>query len=440
MQPRLSLLCFATSLLLSSSVFAADPASTSASDPALDTQAKVQGVPITELRVFAEVMERIRSAYIDKVDDKQLLESAIRGMLYELDPHSNYLTPEEFNDLQVTTSGEFGGLGIEVTLDNGFVKVVSPIDDTPAAKAGLQAGDLIIKIDDTFAKGLGLEQVVDMLRGEVGSKVVLSILSAGDQKPRSVTLTRDRIRIHSVRSKMLEPGYGYLRITQFQSQSGSDAEKALKEMVARNKLNGLVLDLRNNPGGVLSSAVQIADLFIDKGLIVYTQGRAKDSRTNYAATPGDLLNGMPLVVLVNAGSASASEIVAGALQDQKRGIIVGQRTFGKGSVQTILPLHDNRALKLTTARYYTPSGRSIQAEGIQPDIVTDVAKVELATDNGSVREADLRGHLENPNGADNKKAPDEAPLATRDYALYEALSILKGAHLAKRPPADEGGQ
>jgi len=401
-----------------------------ATEPALDTQAEIQGVPVTELRAFAEVMERIRSAYIDEVDDRELLESAIRGMLYELDPHSTYLTPNEYDDLQVSTSGEFGGLGIEVTLENGFVKVVAPIDDTPASKAGINAGDLILKIDDTFVKGLSLGEAVELLRGEVGSEVELSILSAGDQKPRAVTLKRDRILIRSVRSEVLEPGYGYLRITQFQNQSGRDTEKALRDLLDREDLHGLVLDLRNNPGGLLTSAVQVADLFLDEGLIVYTQGRAEESRTNYAATRGDLLNGLPVVVLVNGGSASASEIVAGALQDQRRAIIVGQRSFGKGSVQTVLPLYGDRALKLTTARYYTPNGRSIQAEGIVPDIVTDVARVELNRNEGQVREADLRGHLVNGQEKTAAENQEEAPLAMRDYALYEALSILKGVHLA----------
>lgn len=424
MRMRSSLLCLSAGLGLglASTVFA--------TEPALDTQAEIQGVPVTELRAFAEVMERIRSAYIDEVDDRELLESAIRGMLYELDPHSTYLTPNEYDDLQVSTSGEFGGLGIEVTLENGFVKVVAPIDDTPASKAGINAGDLILKIDDTFVKGLSLGEAVELLRGEIGSEVELSILSAGDQKPRTVTLKRDRILIRSVRSEVLEPGYGYLRITQFQSQSGRDTEKALRGLLDREDLHGLVLDLRNNPGGLLTSAVQVADLFLDEGLIVYTQGRAEESRTNYAATRGDLLNGLPVVVLVNGGSASASEIVAGALQDQRRAIIVGQRSFGKGSVQTVLPLYGDRALKLTTARYYTPNGRSIQAEGIAPDIVTDVARVELNRNEGQVREADLRGHLVNGQEKTAAENQEEAPLAMRDYALYEALSILKGVHLA----------
>ena len=407
-------------------------------DPALDAEAADQGVPITELRVFAEVMERIRAAYIEEVDDRELLESAIRGMLYELDPHSSYLTPTEFDDLQVSTSGEFGGLGIEVTMENGFVKVVAPIDDTPASRAGLRAGDLIMKIDSTFVKGLSLEQAINLLRGEVGSDVVLTILSDGNDKPRTVTLTRDRIRIQSVRARQLEPGYGYLRITQFQSHSGRDAAKAINQLMEDGKLKGLVLDLRNNPGGVLGAAVQVSDLFLDEGLVVYTQGRDEASRVNYAATRGDLLNGLPLVVLVNGGSASASEIVAGALQDQGRALILGQRTFGKGSVQTVLPLHGDRALKLTTARYYTPKGRSIQAEGIVPDILAEVAKVELADDRQGVREADLRGHLQNGDrkAGDSPQADTPEPLASTDFALYQALAVLKGIALTRPRSAE----
>ena len=411
--------------------FALLASTTLKADPALDAQAKSQGVPITELRVFAEVMERIRGAYIEDIDDRALLESAIRGMLYELDPHSSYLTPSEFDDLQVTTTGEFGGLGIEVTMENGFVKVVTPIDDTPASRAGLRAGDLILKIDDTFVKGLALEDAIKLLRGEIGSEVALSILSQGTEKPRTVTLKRDRIRIQSVRSQMLEPGFGYLRITQFQSHSGRDSEKALRKLVAEGNLKGLVLDLRNNPGGVLSAAVQISDLFLNDGLIVYTQGRDETTRVNYAATDGDLLGGLPMIVLVNGGSASASEIVAGALQDHGRAIVIGQRSFGKGSVQTILPLHGDRALKLTTARYYTPKGRSIQAEGIVPDIATEISKVELIEGLQGVREADLRGHLENGQSKEKAGTKNEPqPLAVSDFTLYQALSVLKGIALA----------
>ncbi|MEE2603131.1 MAG: S41 family peptidase [Pseudomonadota bacterium] len=401
-----------------------------AEDPALDQQARQQGVPVDELRAFAEVMERIRGAYIDEVDDRELLESAIRGMLYELDPHSSYLTPDQFDDLQVTTTGEFGGLGIEVTMEDGFVKVVTPVDGSPASKAGIQAGDLILKIDETFVKGLTLGEAVELMRGEVGSEIELMVLSEGDEKPHQVTLTRDKIQLHSVKSRMLEPGMGYLRISQFQNNTGDDARKALDKLAKEDTLRGLVLDLRNNPGGVLGGAVEVADLFMDSGLIVYTQGREQSSRSDFNAKPGDRLNGMPMVVLVNGGSASASEIVAGALQDQGRAIVVGNRTFGKGSVQTVLPLSKDKALKLTTARYYTPDGRSIQAEGIEPDIAVDVVtKLEVREDM-QVREADLPRHLNNENGESQNDGKRQS-LAQEDYALAQALSVLKGVVLAR---------
>lgn len=405
-----------------------------AQEPALDTQARQQGVPVEDLRTFAAVMEQIRSSYIEEVDDRTLLQAAIRGMLAELDPHSAYLDAAEFSDLQINTSGEFGGLGVEVTMENGFLEVVAPIDDTPASRAGLEAGDLILKVDDTFVKGLSLSEAVQLMRGKIGTDVELSILSAGDDKPRKVTLTRARIQIESVRAEMLMPGFGYLRITQFQNQTAREAEKAVRDLLEKEgALHGLVLDLRNNPGGVLTAAVKVSDLFLDQGLVVYTQGRDESSRTDYAATPGDILDGRPLVVLVNGGSASASEIVAGALQDQERAVVVGQPTFGKGSVQSVLPIQEDRALKLTTALYYTPGGRSIQAEGIKPDIITEVATVELADVPGAIRERDLRGHLENGHGAEAEEVDtEEAPLAVRDYPLYEALSILKGMHLAGR--------
>ncbi|MEQ3635467.1 S41 family peptidase [Alcanivorax sp.] len=403
-----------------------------AQDPALDEQARQQGVPVDELRAFAEVMERIRATYIEEVDDGELLKSAIRGMLHDLDPHSNYLTPDQFEDLQVTTTGEFGGLGIEVTMEDGFVKVIAPVDDSPASKAGIQAGDLILKIDDTFVKGLSLGEAVELMRGEIGSKIDLMVLSQGEEKPRQMNLKRDRIQTHSVKSKMLEPGLGYLRISQFQNNTGDDARKELAKLSKDAPLNGLILDLRNNPGGVLNGAVEVTDLFLDNGLVVYTQGRDKASRTDFNARPGDALNSNPLVVLVNGGSASASEIVAGALQDQERAIVVGNRTFGKGSVQTVLPLSKDRALKLTTARYYTPKGRSIQAEGIAPDIAVDVVtKLEVRKDI-YLREADLPRHLDNENG-DSDKQEEGSSLVQEDYALAQALSILKGVVLAQRP-------
>lgn len=407
------------------------PMASLASDPALDTQAKQQGIPIEQLRLFAEVMERIRAVYIDDVSDEELLESAVRGMLYELDPHSVFLQPKAYDELQTSISGVFGGLGIEVTMENGFLKVVSPIDDTPASKAGLKPEDLILEIDDTFVKGKTLSEAVELLRGEVGSTVKLNILSVGDNKPRRVKIERDEIKIRSVRSEMLEPGYGYLRITQFQAKTGADTESQLNALLNQGSLNGVILDLRNNPGGLLDAAVSVSDLFIEKGLITYLQGRTEQERNEYHATAGDILDGLPLVVLINSGSASAAEIVAGALQDQKRGILVGQRTFGKGSVQTTLNLHNGHGLKLTTARYYTPSGRSIQAEGISPDILANIASVTFTEDGNSFREADIPGHLENTQNDAREDEQDSENLAREDYILYEALSILKGIAISK---------
>ncbi|MEO1901072.1 MAG: S41 family peptidase [Alcanivorax sp.] len=407
-----------------------------ARDAQTDQLAEQDGVPVTELRAFAEVLERVRGAYVQEVDEKELIQAAIRGMLMELDPHSAYLTPDQFEDLQSSTTGEFGGLGLEVTMEEGFVKVVAPIDDSPASRAGLQAGDLILKIDDTFTKGIGLADAVELMRGEAGTEVTLSVLSEGDEKPRTVTLKRDRIQVESVKSEQLEPGYGYLRISQFQSRTGQDAQRALEKMASDGQLRGLILDLRNNPGGVLGGAVEVADLFLNSGLIVYTQGRDPQSRNDYNATPGDLLGGLPLVVLVNGGSASASEIVAGALQDQGRAVVVGTRTFGKGSVQTVLPISGDAALKLTTARYYTPDGRSIQADGIHPDIPVEVASVELLQENRP-RESDLPHHLLNQRDEEARAGDREAPLASRDYPLSQALSILKGINLAERRRAGD---
>lgn len=403
-----------------------------------DQQARQQGVPVSDLRAFAQVLERIRSAYVGEVDESELIQSAIRGMLMNLDPHSAYLSPDQFQDLETVTTGEFGGLGLQVTMADGFVKVVSPIDDSPASRAGLKSGDLILKIDDTYTKGLTLQDAVEKMRGKAGSQITLSVLSEGDQKPRDVKLTRDNIKVHSVKGNMLEPGYGYIRISQFQNNTGEEAKKALRKLEAKETLKGLIIDLRNNPGGVLNGAVEVADLFLNKGLIVYTQGRDPESRNNYSANPGDMLDGRPIVVLVNGGSASASEIVSGALQDQKRAIIVGTRTFGKGSVQTVLPITGDHALKLTTARYYTPSGRSIQAEGITPDIPIRVQSVKVAEDD-TMHESDLPHHLLNPNAAkDRADGQDgkEAPLAARDYPLSQALDILKGINLSQRDQAN----
>ncbi len=389
-------------------------------------------LPVEELRILTEVFAKIKEDYVEPVDDKTLLENAIRGMLTGLDPHSAYLDPEGYKELQVGTTGEFGGLGIEVGMEDGFVKVIAPIDDTPAQRAGVQAGDLVIRLDDTPVKGLTLGEAVKVMRGKPGTDIVLTIVREGQDKPLKITVTRDIIKVKSVKHRMLEPGFGYVRITSFQSKTGENLYEALDELKekAGGRLDGLVLDLRNNPGGVLSGAVEVSDAFLTEGLIVYTEGRNQNSRLQYSATPNDILNNAPLVVLVNGGSASASEIVAGALQDHKRAVIMGSRTFGKGSVQTILPMQSNAALKLTTARYFTPSGRSIQAEGIEPHLKLERLQVSAAEPPPieRLKEADLAGHLANGNGDKKKKGEEPstaAELAARDYQLYEALNTLK---------------
>jgi carboxyl-terminal processing protease len=397
-------------------------------------------LPIDELRTFTEVYARIKSDYVEPVEDKKLLDEAIQGMLAGLDPHSSYLDGDGFRDVRVETEGQFGGLGIEVTMENGFVKVVTPIDDTPAAVAGLKPGDLIIRLDDKAVKGLTLTDAVRLMRGKPGTDIVLTVAREGASKPLKFTLTRAVIKIQSVKQRLLEPGYGYVRITQFQAGSPKALTAAVKKLETDNKgpLKGLVLDLRNNPGGVLNAAVGVTDAFLEKGLIVYTEGRVPDSKLKFSATPGDILNGAPMVVLVNTGSASASEIVAGALQDHKRAVIMGTKTFGKGSVQTILPVSNGGALKLTTARYYTPDGRSIQAAGIVPDITVEDAKITRNEAGTRLREADLARHLENQNGADTKAidAPKPSEPANpgakapsspdEDYQLQEGLNLLKG--------------
>ncbi len=396
-------------------------------------------LPVEELRAFTDVFGRIKNDYVEDVNDRDLLENAIRGMLTGLDPHSSYLDREQFKELQVGTSGEFGGLGIEVGMEDGFVKVIAPIDDTPAQRAGVQAGDLIIRLDDTPVKGMALNDAVKIMRGKPGTSIVLTIVRNGVDAPLKISVTRDIITVKSVRSRMLEPGYGYVRISQFQAKTADGLLQAVADLKKENEgpIKGLVLDLRNNPGGVLNGAVAVSDAFLRKGLIVYTEGRVNDSRLRFNATPDDVLDDAPLVVLVNQGSASASEIVAGALQDQRRAIIMGSQTFGKGSVQTILPLSSGSAVKLTTARYYTPSGRSIQAEGIAPDIKLEdlqVSALEAAFD--PVKEANLTRHLSNGNDTPALPEPvvvqpgeeetEEESLAQRDYHLYEALNMLRG--------------
>ncbi len=404
------------------------------------TDTETGELPVDEIRAFAEVFAKIKKDYVENVEDSVLLEYAIRGMLEGLDPHSSYLDEEAYLNLQEGTSGEFGGLGIEVGMEDGFIKVISPIDDTPAQKAGLQAGDLIIRLDDTPVKGMSLNDAVERMRGEPGTDITLTIIRDGADKPLKVTITRDVIKVKSVRTQILEPGFGYLRISHFQSRTAEDARAALQELKQDNdgRLEGLILDLRNNPGGILSAAVGVSDLFLDQGLIVYTEGRIDDSKLRFNAKPADLLDNAPIVVLVNAGSASASEIVAGALQDHKRAIIMGQKTFGKGSVQTVLPVSNAAALKLTTARYYTPSGRSIQVSGIEPDVALVRVKVESLEDEGSnfITEENLSRHLDNntEEGQDEDEeaaqpGQDTVARLTEDYALQQALNVLKGLQI-----------
>jgi carboxyl-terminal processing protease len=409
---------------------------------------ETETLPLESLRTFTEIFAKIKNDYVEPIEDKELLENAIRGMLAGLDPHSAYLVPEDYKELQAGTSGEFGGLGIEVGMEDGFVKVISPIDDTPAYRAGVKAGDLVIRLNDTPVKGMALSDAVKIMRGKPGTDIVLTIIRDSEDKPLNITITRAVIRVTSVKSRMLEPGYGYIRISQFQSRTGENLREELLKLEdeADGLLKGLVLDLRNNPGGVLSAAVSVSDAFLKDGIIVYTEGRLEDAKLKFNAKPTDILDGAPLVVLVNGGSASASEIVAGALQDHQRAIIMGQKTFGKGSVQTILPMDNGSALKLTTAKYYTPSGVSIQATGISPDITLENLKLDItdAPATSRIKEADLARHLQGDAERDNKtdKGSDKAkdsktdedqqPLARRDYAVYEALNLLKGLDILQR--------
>ena len=431
---RLTPLALALGLMLGSPTLLAAEA---VEVPAVEAVNGKAPLPLEELRTFAEVMDRIKAAYVEPVDDKTLLENAIKGMLGNLDPHSAYLEPEAFAELQESTSGEFGGLGIEVGTEDGFIKVVSPIDDTPASKAGIQPGDLIVKIDGQPTKGLSLMEAVDKMRGKAGSNINLTLVREGG-KPFDVELTRAVIKVKSVRSQLLEDGYGLIRISQFQVNTGEEVGKALAKLRKDNgkKLRGLVLDLRNNPGGVLLAAVEVADHFLKKGLIVYTEGRIANSELRFNADPADASEGVPLVVLINGGSASASEIVAGALQDHKRGVLMGTDSFGKGSVQTVLPLNNDRALKLTTALYFTPNGRSIQAQGIIPDVEVRRAKLTREQDAETFKEADLAGHLGNGNGGQDKpssKKGEEKPrLQDDDYQLSQALNLLKGLNVARQ--------
>ncbi|MGE4528225.1 MAG: S41 family peptidase [Rhodospirillaceae bacterium] len=397
------------------------------------------------LNLFGDVFERVRRDYVEEVSDKQLIEAAISGMLQSLDPHSAYLDKESYADMQVDTKGEFGGLGIEVTMEAGLVKVISPIDDTPAAEAGVQAGDMITHIDHVPVLGLALSEAVDKMRGPVGTEIVITV-RRGAKETFDIKLKRAVIKIKSVRARS-EGEIGYLRITSFNERTDANLKKAIKEMRADKKkpLKGFILDLRNNPGGLLEQAVAVADDFLDHGEIVSTRARDARETERYNAAKGDLIDGLPLVVLINGGSASASEIVAGALQDQKRAILMGTKSFGKGSVQTIIPLRGHGAMKLTTARYYTPSGRSIQAVGIEPDIEVPVAKIEMLEPRRQMKEADYRNALDKKpeDAAAEKPQAPEAPAApatpqdksAEDYQLQRALDLLKGLALYAAKPS-----
>jgi len=385
-------------------------------------------LPFEEIDDLTHIYELVRQQYIDEVPDKELLENAFRGMLSGLDPHSTYMSQDEYKDFQVSISGKFGGLGIQVTMEDGLVKVISPIDDTPADKAGMKSGDFIIKLDERPVRGMTLSEAVDIMRGDPGTDIDLTVIRKGADSPFPVKITRDEIKVQSVKTKVLDSNYGYLRISSFQQESGADAKKALKKLKKNNDLKGLVIDLRNNPGGSLKEAVLISDLFLDSGMIVSIKYRA--DKDEHHARSGDIMDGDPIVVLINEGSASASEIVAGALQDHSRAVIMGRKSFGKGSVQTVLPLPNQNAIKLTTARYYTPLDRSIQAEGIEPDITLSRVKVEALESNGvePYKEANLSGHLESENTSKDDAEEDEPEdnLAERDFGLYEALNLLKG--------------
>jgi carboxyl-terminal processing protease len=418
-------------------------------------------LPLDELRQFSSVFSAIKNNYVEPVTDKKLISGAISGMLSDLDPHSAYLDADAFKEMQSATQGEFGGLGIEVGTEDGMVKVISPIEDTPAARAGIRAGDVITKINDTSTKGLSLTDAVKMMRGPVKTPITLTISRQGQAQPIVIKIVRDTIRVRSVRSKMLPDNIGYIRIAQFQEKTGIDLVRHLKELGEKGAPRGLILDLRNDPGGLLTSAIGVSAAFLKPDtLVVSTDGRAPDSKQKYLSNPADYARGerdylvglpawiktVPMVVLVNVGSASASEIVAGALQDHKRATVMGNRTFGKGSVQVILPISDTTAIKLTTSRYYTPKGRSIQATGIMPDIVVaDTAEGDLFR---MSREADLKRHLSNSRSgqseAEKKSKEEEAPLADtdkifqfgtpEDFQLNQAVNFLEGKPIQKAVP------
>ena len=434
---------FKTALLLTLGILIGVSASVTSSVLANKQAAEANGLPLNELRNLSDIFSRIKSDYVEDVEDKVLLENAIKGMLSGLDPHSTYLNPDEYKELKIGTTGQFGGLGIQVGMEDGFVKVISPIDDTPAFRAGVEAGDLVIRLDDKPVKGMSLNDAVKIMRGKPGTDIELTIVREGEDKPLVIVITRDIIKVASVKNRMLEPGFGYVRITNFQSKTPRDLLKAINSLKEEynDELKGLVLDLRNNPGGVLNAAADVSNLFINKGKLVYTEGRIENSKFEFNAKPGDVMNDAPIVVLINGGSASASEIVAGALQDHHRAVVMGSKSFGKGSVQTIQELRSGGAVKITTARYFTPSGRSIQGEGIEPDISLDKFKISEVekSDVSRLKEVDLGNHITNPDKTDEeikngdlakeKSEKDKKVLAIEDYQLHEALVLLKGLNI-----------
>ncbi|MBK6962252.1 MAG: S41 family peptidase [Gammaproteobacteria bacterium] len=390
-------------------------------------------LPLDELQLFAQVFDQVRNAYVEEIDDRVLLQKAVTGLLGQLDPHSAFLEAESYTELKEHTTGEFGGIGVELGLDRGYVSVVSPIDDTPAARAGLQPGDLILQLDDRSTQGMSLEEAISLMRGDKGSTIKLTLGREGATEPLVLSITRDLIAIKSIRKEVLEPGFAYLRIAQFQEQTGAELTRAIAELRKQEPaLKGMVIDLRNNPGGLLPASIDVADALLDNGLIVYTEGRIASSNTRAMATPGDALEGIPLTVLINEGTASAAEIVAGALKDHRRALIVGTRSFGKGSVQTVLPLQDGRAIKLTTARYFTPSGNSIQADGIQPDVEVRRAEVHELEPGFVIKESNLGGHLESGKKQPSPKHDAESGKPV-DNQLHEAVNLLKALALFSRP-------
>ena len=394
---------------------------------AKETQ-KESRLPLEELRHFTQTFERIRQEYIEEVDDKKLLEMSIKGLLNSLDPHSIYLDEQAFSLLEEHSSGEFGGLGVEISLEKGAIRVISPIDGTPAYRAGILPGDLIIKLDSNAVKNMTFGEAIEAMRGPKGSTLLLTIVRERENAPIEISIERDIIHVNSVRSEIPRFGFGYIRIAQFQENTGQQFKKALSDLSEKDsELKGIVLDLRNNPGGLLTTSIEVVDAVLDGGLVVYTEGRGAKSSASYQASSGDRLNGLPMVVLINEGSASAAEIVAGALQDHGRALILGTNSFGKGSVQTIFPLGNNRGMKLTTARYFTPNKRSIQALGIKPDIIVQPADIKVWKKNSvGIKEANLPRHLSSPLG---QKNPKEKEVTISDNQLHDALNLLQGLHL-----------